>query len=191
MLQIYTGGGKGKTTAAIGLAVRAVGAGHRVYIMQFMKSLAYSEQKILQNLDGVTLKTSGKPFFIATAEMLDSLTTEQRAELGDVVVFAPGEPPADYVALIRAGLADARRAIESGDYDLFILDELNVALAFGLVTRADVEPLLDTCPEKTELVLTGRRAPDWLIERADLVTDMQEVKHYYTKGVSARKGIEN
>lgn len=191
MLQIYTGDGKGKTTAAIGLAVRAVGAGHRVYIMQFMKSLAYSEQQVLQSLPGVTLKTSGKPFFIATAEMMASLTAEQRAELGDVVVFAPDKPPADYVALIAAGLADARRAITSGEYELVILDELNVALAFGLVTREQVEKLLDTCPATTELVLTGRRAPEWLIERADLVTDMCEVKHYYTQGVAARRGIEN
>lgn len=191
MLQIYTGDGKGKTTAAIGLAVRAVGAGLRVYIMQFMKSLAYSEQEILQKLKGVTLKTSGKPFFIATPAMLDSLTDEQRTELGDVVVFEPGTPPADYVALIAAGLADAEQAMASGDYDLVILDELNVALAFDLVRREQVEKLLAACPPKTELVLTGRRAPDWLLERADLVTEMREVRHYYHQGVPARLGIEN
>lgn len=191
MLQVYTGSGKGKTTAALGLALRALGAGQHVYIMQFMKSLAYSEQKILAQLPGLELHTSGKPFFIAPEGTLDE---RSRRELGDdIVVFPPGEPPADYVALIARGLAAACDAIASGRYELVILDELNVALHFGLVAaaavRAAVAPSIGS--ETLELVTTGRAAPAWLIEAADLVTDMQEVKHYYARGVAARKGVED
>lgn len=189
MLQVYTGNGKGKTTAAIGLAIRALGAGHRVYLMQFMKSLAYSEQKILAGFPALTLRTTGKPFFIAEEGML---TEEQRAAWGeDIVVFPKGEPPKDYCDLLEAGLEKAKRAAESAAYDLVILDEVNVALFFGLIRRDALESFLAALPAKTELVCTGRNAPDWLIARADLVTEMQEIRHYYTKGIPARRGIEN
>ena len=190
MLQVYTGAGKGKTTAAIGLLVRAVGAGMRVYMMQFMKGLAYSEQDVLRGFaPQVVLSTTGKPFFVAKEGML---TEEERAAWGDgVVVFEPGKPPQDYVEMIAAGFDEAAREIKSGKYGLAILDEVNVALFFGLLDRARVERLLDEAPKETELVLTGRNAPDWLMERADLVTEMLEVKHYYQKGIEARKGIEN
>ena len=191
MLEVYTGPGKGKTTAALGLALRAIGAGHRVYIMQFMKSLAYSEQKVLVRLPGLELYTSGKPFFIAPEGTLDE---RSRRELGDdIVVFPPGQPPADYVALIARGLAAARTAIGSGRYELVILDELNVALHFGLVTEPEVRTCLAPAigDPALEIVTTGRGAPDWLIDIADLVTDMQEIKHYYTRGTAARRGIEN
>ncbi|MCR5756817.1 MAG: cob(I)yrinic acid a,c-diamide adenosyltransferase [Selenomonas sp.] len=189
MLQVYTGNGKGKTTAAMGLAIRALGAGRKVYIMQFMKSLAYSEQKVLQGFaPKLTLRTSGKPFFIAEE---GTLSKALRDKLGDnVVIFPKGKPPQDYMELINTGFAEVRSAVSSQEYGLVILDELNVALHFGLIDREVVEELLDVVPEDTEMVLTGRDAPDWLIERADLVTDMQEVKHYYTRGVEARKGIE-
>ncbi len=190
MLQIYTGTGKGKTTAAIGLAIRSIGAGRRVYIMQFMKGLAYSEQAVLRGFSPqLVLRTTGKPFFVAEEGML---TPEERAAWGDeVVVFPPGHPPADYVKMIGEGFDEAAAAVRSGEYGLVILDELNVALFFGLVSRQRVEQLLAAVPKDTELVLTGRNAPDWLIERADLVTDMQEIKHYYARGVPARRGIEN
>ena len=187
MLQVYTGAGKGKTTAAIGLLVRAVGAGMRVYMMQFMKGLAYSEQDVLRGFaPQVVLSTTGKPFFVAKEGML---TEEERAAWGDgVVVFEPGKPPQDYVEMIAAGFDEAAREIKSGKSGLAILDEANDAL---LLDRARVERLLDEAPKETELVLTGRNAPDWLMERADLVTEMREVKHYYQKGIEARKGIEN
>lgn len=190
MLQIYTGNGKGKTTAAIGLAIRALGAGKKVYIMQFMKGLAYSEQDVLRKFSPqLCLVTTGKPFFVAREGML---TSEEQAVWGDeVVVFPKGKPPADYVALLGAGFAEAAREALSGAYDVVILDELNVGLFFGLIDRTAVERLLDAIPSEVELVMTGRGAPDWLLERADLVTEMKEVRHYYAKGVAARRGIEN
>ncbi|SDO94198.1 cob(I)yrinic acid a,c-diamide adenosyltransferase [Selenomonas ruminantium] len=189
MLQVYTGNGKGKTTAAIGLAIRALGAGKKVYVMQFMKSLCYSEQKVLQGFaPELTLRTSGKPFFIAEE---GTLSKELQDKYGDtVVIFPKGKPPQDYIELINTGFAEVRRAVSSRKYEVIILDELNVALHFGLIARNVVEELLEMVPKHTEMVLTGRGAPDWLIERADLVTDMKEVKHYYAKGVEARKGIE-
>ncbi|MGP1470444.1 MAG: cob(I)yrinic acid a,c-diamide adenosyltransferase [Schwartzia sp. (in: firmicutes)] len=190
MLQIYTGNGKGKTTAAIGLSIRALGAGKKVYIMQFMKGLAYSEQTVLRGFSpNLRLATTGKPFFVAQEGML---TPEEREAWGEeVVVFPAGKPPADYVTLLGEGFSEAAREALSGAYDVVILDELNVALFFGLIDRGAVERLLDEISPAVELVLTGRGAPDWLIARADLVTEMKEVRHYYTKGVGARRGIEN
>ena len=189
MLQVYTGNGKGKTTAAIGLAIRALGAGMNIYIMQFMKSLAYSEQKILSNMaPHITLETTGKPFFIAEEGML---TKEQIRSIGNVVIFPKWRPPKEYVEEITAGFRQAATKILSGNYDLAILDELSVALFFGLIERKTVENFLDEVPQETEVVITGRNAPDWLVERADLVTDMREVKHYYANGVAARRGIED
>jgi len=154
MLQIYTGDGKGKTTAAIGLTVRAVGAGLKVYIMQFMKSLYYSEQKMLLNMKNVTLKTTGKPFFIAEEGML---TDEQKAAFGtDVVIFPKDNPPKDYVAEIKSGLETA--VTEAQNADVVILDEINVALFFGLITREEVETAIAKLNGK-EIICTGRRAP--------------------------------
>ena len=189
MVQVYTGSGKGKTTAAVGLALRAIGAGMKVYIMQFMKSLAYSEQKVLQDrFPELTLSTSGKPFFIAEEGTLSKPSLEK---LGDsVVIFPKGEPPQDYVDLVKRDFNKVVEAAVSGNYGMVILDELNVALHFGLVGRVTVEELLNKVPKHVELVLTGRCAPKWLIERADLVTEMKEVKHYYAEGVEARRGIE-
>jgi cob(I)alamin adenosyltransferase len=189
MLQVYTGDGKGKTTAAIGLAIRALGAGMKVYIMQFMKSLTYSEQKILGDLEGVELHTTGKPFFVAEEGML---TAEELAAWGnDVVVFPPGKPPQAYKELLGKGFQEAAAAALSGAYQLVILDEANTALFFGLLAREAVEAMLDRIPPDIEVVLTGRKAPSWLLDKADLVTEMREIKHYYQQGVQARKGIEN
>lgn len=190
MIQVYTGNGKGKTTAAIGLAIRALGAGMRVYLMQFMKGLAYSEQKILQGLQpGLELFTTGKPFFIAEEGILSDV--ERQAWGKDVVIFPRGNPPEDYVRLIGEGFGEAKRAACSGRYGMVILDEVNVALFFGLIQRRQMEALLEALPEATELVCTGRQAPSWLVDRADLVTEMREVRHYYARGIAARKGIEN
>ncbi len=189
MLQVYTGNWKGKTTAAIGLAVRSLGAGQRVYVMQFMKSLAYSEQKILQGfVPQLSLHTTGKPFFIAEEGMLDAAT--RKAWGDEVVVFPKGKPPADYVQLLAEGLTQVGREA-AGAYDLILLDEVNVALFFGLLSRKALEALLGQLLPAAEVVCTGRHAPQWLMDRADLVTEMREIKHYYTKGIAARKGVEN
>ena len=189
MIQIYTGNGKGKTTAAIGLAIRALGAGYRVFMMQFMKSLAYSEQGLLRELPNMTLETSGKPFFVAEEGMMDEKAREQLGD--DVVIFPKGKPPADYVSLLTVGFDRVMDVIAKQEAELVILDEINIALSFGLLQRTQMEELLDILPAKTELVCTGRNAPKWLLERADLITEMREVRHYYERGVSARKGIEN
>ncbi|HOC06913.1 MAG: cob(I)yrinic acid a,c-diamide adenosyltransferase [Bacillota bacterium] len=189
-VQVYTGNGKGKTTAAMGLALRALGAGKKVLFMQFMKTATYSEHKILSRISpNLTLKTVGKPFFVVKE---GSMPEEELAKWRkQAVIFPPGEPPREYVDLIRQGLALAREATSSGEYQVVILDELVVALHFGLVSWQDVEDLIEAKAPEVELVLTGRGATAELIARADLVTEMQEVKHYYTQGVMARKGIEN
>lgn len=188
-IQVYTGNGKGKTTSAIGLAIRALGAGHRVLFQQYMKGLAYSEHNILPTLSkNLTLQTLGKPFFIAEEGML---TDEQKKAFEGIVIFPAGKPPAEYVALVRDGLNDAYQAATSGDYDLIVLDEINCALRFGLADWQDVQRILEKRAPHTEIVLTGRGAPDKLLARADLITEMKEIKHYYSQGVEARQGIEN
>ena len=189
MIQVYTGNGKGKTTAAIGLAIRALGAGHRVFMMQFMKSLAYSEQDILREMPNMMLETSGKPFFVAEEGMMDEKAKELLGE--DVVIFPKGNPPAAYVALLTSGFERVMDVAAKKEADLIILDEINIALSFGLLQRAQMENFLQILPNETELVCTGRNAPEWLLERADLITEMREVRHYYERGVGARKGIEN
>lgn len=188
MLQIYTGPGKGKTTAAIGLAVRALGAGMKVYMMQFMKSLAYSEQKILRGFaPQLKLVTTGKPFFIAEEGVLSE--EEKDAWGKDVVIFPQGRPPADYAALLCEGL---RQAIcESEGFEVIILDEINVALHFGLLQREELEPWLSSKSQRAEIICTGRKAPEWMLAQADLITEMKEVRHYYARGIEARRGIEN
>lgn len=188
-IQVYTGDGKGKTTAAIGLAIRAVGAGLKVWLLQFMKSEYYSEQKILDGISPLLYRESlGKPYFIAPE---GTLTEETKKALTDVVVFPPGNPPAEYVEACRSGVEIAARTLAKGEYDVVILDEINVALHFGLVTRDDCEALIAAKPAGTELIFTGRKAPQWLVDRADLVTEMRNVKHYYDAGVANRRGIED
>lgn len=189
-LQVYTGDGKGKTTAAIGLAIRALGAGKSVFFLQLMKSKIYSEHQILANISPrLTLETTGKPFFIAKEGML---TEEEREAWGeDVVIFPLGKPPDDYVNLMKDAIKKATEAAAGGKYDLLILDEINVALFFGLVSKEDVKGLIENRLSSIEIVCTGRNAPEWLLDCADLVTEMKEIKHYYHQGVEARKGIEN
>lgn len=188
-VQVYTGNGKGKTTAALGITMRASGAGKKIAFIQFMKALGYSEQKVLPTLPGVTWKTLGKPFFIAKA---GSISEEDLAQYGGAcVVFEEGHPPEEYVKMISDGFAETREMIRSGDYDMVVLDEINCAMYFGLISVEEVLDLIRTKPEHTELILTGRCAPDEIIDAADLVTEMREIKHYYNEGVEARKGIEN
>ncbi len=165
-IQVYTGNGKGKTTAALGLALRAIGAEMRVFLGQFMKCGEYRELAMLRKLGGVvTIRQYGLPGF----------------------VLSPGEE--DREAALR-GLAEAREVAGSGRYDLVILDEACTAAHFGLLTVEELLDLAECKHESTELVFTGRYCPAVLVERADLVTEMLEVKHYYYKVVKARKGIE-
>ena len=188
-VQVYTGDGKGKTTAALGITMRAAGAGKKIAFIQFMKALGYSEQKILPTLPGVTWKTLGKPFFIAKKGSISDEDLEQYG--GGCVVFEEGNPPAEYVKMISDGFAEAKEMILSGDYDMVVLDEINCAMFFGLIGVDEVLELIRNKPAHTEMILTGRRAPDEIIEAADLVTEMREIKHYYSAGVQARRGIEN
>lgn len=168
MVQVYTGDGKGKTTASLGLALRASGHGLKVYIIQFMKGWPfYGELESVKHLPGVTLRQFGRPDFVSKEN-----------------------PDPEDVRQARDALEHAREVVVSGEYDLVILDEVNVALEFGLINLADVLSLLDQRPPRVELVLTGRWAPRELISRADLVTEMLAIKHPYNDGVQARKGIE-
>jgi cob(I)alamin adenosyltransferase len=167
-VQIYTGNGKGKTTAALGLALRAAGNEFSVFIGQFMKGQDYGELKAAARLAPfVTIEQFGQPTFVH----VDKATEED-------------------IRLAQEGLDRCREAMLSGIYDIVILDEVNVAIFFKLVTTEQVLQLLKEKPESVELILTGRYAPQDLIEKADLVTEMREIKHYYTQGVLARKGIE-
>ena len=167
-VQIYTGDGKGKTTAALGLALRAAGAGLRVYFGQFIKNADYSEIKALARFaDCITVRQFGRGCFLLT------------------------EPAPEDRAAARRALDAIGLALVSGDYDLVIADEANVAVALGLIEPDDLVALIDLRPEQVELVLTGRSAPDAVLTRADLVTEMRCVRHYYDRGVLARPGIES
>ncbi len=168
-VHVYTGDGKGKTTCILGLALRAVGAGKRVYVGQFLKEDDYSEIKALR-------------------QYLPMVTVEQYGSgMGFVV---KGNIQEENIIAAKNGYAKAAEALTSGLYDLVILDEINVAIFMGLLSTAEAITLIDGKPEEVELVLTGRYAPEALIESADLVTEMKEVKHYFQKGVVARVGIE-
>jgi cob(I)alamin adenosyltransferase len=166
-VQVYTGDGKGKTTAALGLALRAAGHGMRTYVGQFMKGQHYGELEALRDHPLITIE-----------------------QYGDASCIRREEVTAEHGAQARRGLERARRAMLSGQYHIVVLDEVNVAIWFGLLGVEDVLSVLDERPGEVEVVLTGRRAPPELIERADLVTEMREVKHYYQQGVPAREGIE-
>lgn len=167
-VQVYTGDGKGKTTAALGLALRCAGAGERVFIAQFVKGMHYSELDALERFaDLITVRQYG----------LDRFVTE--------------EPTQEDIAAARAGLDEARAEMLSGQYRLVILDEANIATHFKLFAVEDLLAFIDERPDDVELVITGRRADERVIERADLVTEMRCVKHYYDEGVEARRGIES
>lgn len=165
-VQVYTGNGKGKTTAALGLALRAVCAGKKVFMGQFIKGMAYSELKAPQWMPNFNIEQFGRDCFINN------------------------DPTAEDISIAAAGLQKSRDILLSGQYDLFILDEINVALYYKLFSEEDVLSLMRDKPSHTELVLTGRYAPDSIVEAADLVTEMKEIKHYYHQGVAARTGIE-
>lgn len=168
LVQVYTGTGKGKTTASLGQALRASGKGQDVIIVQFMKGeINYGELNSIEHLPNVTIEQYGRPDFVNKAN--------------------PAQVDIDWA---EEGFQRAKEVISSGDYDMVVLDELNIALDYKLL---DIEPVLEMIrsrPEHTELVLTGRYAPPAIIDIADLVSVISEVKHPYMKGIDAREGIE-
>lgn len=186
---VYTGDGKGKTTAALGLAMRAVGWGLRVLMIQFMKQWGYGEHRAALRLaPELEIVQVGAPYFVAEEGELDPRVLEEIS--GDVRVFPPGSPPEELVQQAERGMLLAERALESGSTDVLILDEINMAAHFGLVPLQRVLSLIRSRPRGVELILTGRRAPQEIIDAADLVTEMGEIKHYWSQGLHARRGIE-
>ncbi|MFA7226643.1 MAG: cob(I)yrinic acid a,c-diamide adenosyltransferase [Dysgonamonadaceae bacterium] len=166
-IHVYTGNGKGKTTAALGLALRAVGAGKKVYFAQFVKGKIYSEiDAINRYIPEITVKQYGRGCFIVN------------------------EPTLEDIQAAKEGLEEVGAVIRSGKYDVVVLDEATIALHYKLFSVEELIAVLQEKHEETEIAITGRYAPEELIEIADLVTEMKEIKHYYTKGISARKGIE-
>ncbi len=166
LVHIYTGNGKGKTTAAFGLAVRMLGSGGKVSIVQFMKApKVYGEQKKIEEC-GALIESFGLPKFVH------------------------GKPEPDDIEAAKSALRRAEELVSSGDWDLVILDEICVALGFKMLDVEEVKKLIEKKAPKTELVLTGRYCPEELFELADYVTEMREVKHPYQKGILARRGVE-
>jgi len=167
LIQVYTGDGKGKTTAALGLALRAAGSNMKVLIVQFMKKWDYGELHSVKLIPNITLETFGTKEFIykGKAKKIDYEEAEKAFSFGV-------------------------KGMQSGNYDIVIFDELNMALYYELLDLKEVVEKLKGKPDNVEVVITGRRAPEELIEIADLVTEMKEVKHPYQKGVGARRGIE-
>ncbi len=169
-VQIYTGNGKGKSTAAIGQAVRAAGFGLKTYIAQFMKAYPYNELNSLKHLS-------------------EWITIEQFG--GDDFVYKKELPGKEELEKANKGLQIAREKMLSGEYDLIILDEAIVSIYFKLIETKDLVEFIKAKPKNVELILTGRYCPEELIDLADLVTEMKEVKHYYQKGITSRRGIES
>lgn len=165
-IQVYTGNGKGKTTAALGLALRAVCSGRQVIMVQFMKGMDYAELKAPEYLELFTIEQYGA----------DCLVGKE-----------PLERDYDFA---QKGLERLKQVLSSGAYDVVIADELNVTLSMGLIKIKDVLQAIQSRSPGTELVITGRYAPREIVDLADLVTVMTEVKHYYHSGVEAREGIE-
>jgi cob(I)alamin adenosyltransferase len=166
-IHVYTGDGKGKTTAALGLSIRAAGAGLRVFIAQFIKADEYSEIKALKRFS-------------------DLITVEQFGLGG----FIGGNPSSGDIEAAQKGIERVKDIISSGKYDVVVLDEANIAVKYTLFSEQDLLDIMDAKSKDLELVITGRGASKRVIEKADLVTEMKAVKHYFQKGVEARLGIE-
>jgi len=166
-VHVYTGDGKGKTTAALGLSIRAAGAGLRVFIAQFIKADEYSEIKALKRFS-------------------DLITVEQFGLGG----FIGGNPSSGDIEAAQKGVARVKEIISSGKYDVVVLDEANIAVKYKLFSEQDLLDIIDAKSENIELVITGRDAAPKIMDKADLVTQMKAVKHYFQNGVEARVGIE-
>ena len=166
-VHIYSGNGKGKTTAAIGLGIRATGEGLKVYMIQFMKGRRYSEIDALKNMKNFTVVQFGR----------DEFVSKENPEQIDI-------------DLARKGFEHAKEIIKNGEHDLIILDEINVAVDFKLIPLKDVLKLMNEKPEKVELVITGRYTHPDMVKQADIVSEILEIKHPYQNGIQSRKGID-
>jgi len=164
---VITGNGKGKTTSGFGCALRALGHGFRVAVIQFMKGRIYGELAVLRDRLGVELWQFGRNAFVD-----------------------PKRPDPRDLELAREGLAKAREIVQAGDHDLLILDEINVVADFGLVPLPEVLDLVRSRPRWMDLIATGRNAPAPLLELADTVSEVREIKHHYKKGIESRAGME-
>jgi cob(I)alamin adenosyltransferase len=168
IIQVYTGNGKGKTTAALGQALRACGHGMKALMIQFMKgSTNYGEVMVCDSVPGFRIIQSGLPTFVKK--------------------YSPSE---EDLRLAREGMELARKTVQAGDVDMLILDEINVAIDYGLVPLEEVLQLVKMRPPHMEMILTGRYAPTEILEIADMVTEMKEIKHHYASGREMREGIE-
>jgi cob(I)alamin adenosyltransferase len=168
LIQVYTGTGKGKTTASLGLAIRAAGHGLKVYMIQFMKGrINYGELNSAEKIEGFTIEQFGRPDFVDK-----------------------DNPAKEDIELAREALARSEEMIMSGEYDMVILDEVNVAIEWNLVQVEEVVEILKKKPKEVEVVLTGRHARREVIDLADLVTELREVKHPFRKGVHSRLGVD-
>jgi cob(I)alamin adenosyltransferase len=165
-VQVYTGDGKGKTTAALGVSVRSLVAGHRVYFAQFIKGMKTGELSLSDSFPEFTIVQYGEGRFI------------------------DGKPQESDIVAARKGLDVCAEVLRSGEYDLVVLDEINVALHYGLFELSEVLAVLTGRAPHVDVICTGRYASAGLIEAADLVTEMKKIKHYYAAGVRARRGIE-
>jgi cob(I)alamin adenosyltransferase len=165
-IQLYTGNGKGKTTASLGLALRAAGAGKRIFIGQFIKGMHYWELESLKRFPEIEMKQYGLDCFIVN------------------------QPTQKDIDAARKGLEEVSEMIAQNKYDMVILDEICIALHYHLFEIEEVLALLKAKPAEMEIVMTGRYAPSELFEIADLITEMREIKHYFNKGIEARKGID-
>jgi len=166
-IHVYTGPGKGKTTAALGLGLRAAGAGFNVFMIQFMKGRRYSELDAVEKLKNFSIVQHGR----------DEFVSKENPEQVDI-------------DLAQKGFEHAKEIVKKGNYDMVILDEINVAIDYNLIFVKDVLKLIEEKPEKLELVFTGRYAHPEIVLYADLVTEMLEIKHPYQHGVEARKGVD-
>lgn len=167
MIHIYTGNGKGKTTAAIGLAIRAAGAGKKIFFGQFVKDMAYNEVSLIRGqIPQIDHELFGRGCFFGRT------------------------PEAEDYEAAQKGFEKIKRLAHSGLYQMIIMDELNIALHYKLLNHQEVISFLESVPDDIEIIITGRHAHSELIEKADLVTEMREVKHYYKKGITSREGIE-
>ncbi|MCP3899995.1 MAG: cob(I)yrinic acid a,c-diamide adenosyltransferase [Desulfobacteraceae bacterium] len=170
-VQIYTGNGKGKTTASLGLVLRALGAGLKIFVGQFLKQGDYSEIKAIDEYSKI---------------YKDQITIEQYGSGR----FVKGKPTKEEIAAGREGYNKILSILKKGEHDLVVVEEGNVAMMCNIISENDLLELMDKKEDHVELVITGRGATEKLIERADLVTEMREIKHYFAKGVVARTGIE-